>query len=109
VVDNIYRDHNNRLPLLQFFVSAALGECAKDKIALKRIHELDGVRLLWSLLKHPSERVNINFQTFNETYRQFHQCKTCKFFIQTLFRQLFSSYMYVVKAAETTFVQKIRT
>ena len=38
--------------------SAALGECAKDKLALKRIHELDGVRLLWSLLKHPSERVS---------------------------------------------------
>jgi len=39
------------------FYSAALGQCAEDKTALKRIHELDGVRLLWSLLKHPSERV----------------------------------------------------
>jgi len=31
------------------------------------------------------------------------------FFIQTLFRQLFSSYMYLEKAAEMTFVQKICT
>jgi len=31
-----------------------------------------------------------------------------KFFVQTLFWQLFSSYMYVVKAAaEMTFIQKI--
>jgi len=30
-----------------------------------------------------------------------------KFFVRTLFWQLFSSYMYVEKAAETTFVQKI--
>ncbi len=29
------------------------------------------------------------------------------FFVQTLFWQLFCSYMYVEKAAETTFVQKI--
>jgi len=32
---------------------------------------------------------------------------TYKFFVQILFQQLFSSYMYVVKAAETMFVQKI--
>jgi len=31
------------------------------------------------------------------------------YFVRTSFRQLFSSYMYVVKAAETTYVQKIRT
>ena len=38
-------------------ISAALGECAKDKDSLVTIHQLDGVRLLWSLLKNPSERV----------------------------------------------------
>ena len=38
------------------------------------------------------------------TFRQFHQHYMCTFFIQTLFRQLFSSYMYIEKAAETTFV-----
>jgi hypothetical protein len=30
-----------------------------------------------------------------------------EFFVQTLFRQLFSSYMYVVKAAKTMFVRKM--
>ena len=39
------------------FFSAALGECAKDKDSLKVIQKLDGVRLLWSLLKHPSTKV----------------------------------------------------
>ena len=37
--------------------SAALGECAEDKMSLKTIHDLDGVRLVWSLLKNPSVRV----------------------------------------------------
>ena len=37
--------------------SAALGQCAEDKMSLKVIHDLDGVRLLWSLLKNPSARV----------------------------------------------------
>jgi len=32
-----------------------------------------------------------------------------KFFVRMSFQQLFSIYVYVVKAAETTFVQKIRT
>ncbi len=40
-------------------------------------------------------------------YSQFHQHFTHKFFVQMLFQQLFSSYMYVVKAAKTTFVRKI--
>ncbi len=35
-------------------------------------------------------------------YRQFHQHFTYKFFIQTSFWQLFSSYMYIEKAAKTT-------
>lgn len=39
------------------FDSAALGECAKDKDTLKMIHKLDGVRLVWSLLKNPNEKV----------------------------------------------------
>ncbi len=40
-------------------------------------------------------------------YSQFHQHFTRKLFVQTLLRQLFSSYMYIEKAAKTTFVQKI--
>jgi len=31
--------------------------------------------------------------------RQFHERKTCTFFVRTLFSAAFSSYMYVVKAA----------
>jgi len=38
---------------------------------------------------------------------QFHQHFMRKFFVQTSFRQLFSSTMLVEKAAEKTFVQKI--
>ena len=38
-------------------VSMALGRCAADKHTLVKIHELDGVRLIWSLLKNPSEKV----------------------------------------------------
>jgi len=43
-----------------------------------------------------------------DTCRQFHQYFKYKFFVQTLFWQLFSSYMYIEKAAKTTFVQKMR-
>ena len=35
----------------------ALGRCAADTNTLIRIHELDGVRLIWSLLKNSSEKV----------------------------------------------------
>jgi len=38
-------------------VSEALGQCAKDKDVLHAVMDLDGVRLLWSLLKNPSEKV----------------------------------------------------
>jgi len=38
----------------------------------------------------------------DDTNRQNHQCYTRMFFVRTLFRQLFSSYMYVEKFAETT-------
>ncbi len=40
---------------------------------------------------------------------QFHQHFMYEFFVQTLYWQLFSSYMYIEKAAELTFVQKICT
>jgi len=49
------------------------------------------------------------YSLFNATRRQFHQHYMREFFVQTLLWQLFSSYMYVVKAAKTMFVQKIRT
>jgi len=39
----------------------------------------------------------------------FHQRFTCKFFLyKWYFSSFFSSYMYIVKATETTFVQKTR-
>ncbi len=41
--------------------------------------------------------------------RQFHQHFTYEFFVRMLFWQLFSSYMYIEKAAKTTFIQKICT
>ena len=37
---------------------------------------------------------------------QFRQRYMSEFFVWTLFQQLFSSYMYVVKAAKMTSVQK---
>jgi len=40
---------------------------------------------------------------------QFHQHFTYEFSVQALFQQLFSSYMYVEKAAKTTFIRKICT
>jgi len=40
--------------------------------------------------------------------RQFHQRYAYKFFVRMLFQQLFSSYMYVEKAAKMMFVRKIR-
>ena len=51
------------IPDLYLFKSAALGQCAEDKMSLKVIHDLDGVRLVWSLLKNPSPRV-CNFFKF---------------------------------------------
>ncbi len=39
-------------------------------------------------------------------FRQFHQREAHEFFVQTLFWQLFSSYMYVVKAAKTMLYEK---
>jgi len=41
------------------------------------------------------------------TNSQFHQHFTYKFFVRMLFWQLFFSYMYVEKAAETMLVRKI--
>ena len=40
-------------------VSTALGRCAEDKTTLQLIHKLDGVRLIWSLLKNNNEKVRI--------------------------------------------------
>ncbi len=45
--------------------------------------------------------------TESKTHSQFHQHFTCKFFVLTLFWQLFTCYMYVEEAAKTTFVQKM--
>ena len=55
------------IPDLYLFKSAALGQCAEDKMSLKVIHDLDGVRLVWSLLKNPSPRVCnfFNFKLFD--------------------------------------------
>ena len=44
-------------PKLLVNVSLALGRCAQDKDTLIKIHELDGVRLIWSMLKNPAEEV----------------------------------------------------
>ena len=38
--------------------STALGRCADDRDIFKTINDMDGVRLLWSLLKHNSNRVS---------------------------------------------------
>ena len=50
---------NTNGPELLVNVSRALGECANDKDALERMRRQDGVRLLWSLLKHNSEHVQV--------------------------------------------------
>ncbi len=44
-------------PELLVNVCISLGRCAQDKDTLIRIHQLDGVRLIWSMLKNPSEEV----------------------------------------------------
>ncbi|XP_049831479.1 armadillo repeat-containing protein gudu-like isoform X2 [Schistocerca gregaria] len=41
-------------------VAHLLGECAKEKESMSIIEELDGVSLLWSLLKNPSTNVQAN-------------------------------------------------
>jgi len=60
--------------------------------------------MIWRAWLSISER---DFPRF--AFGQFHQHFMYKFFVQTSFWQLFSSYMYVEKAAEMMFVQKIRT
>ena len=50
---------NTNGPELLVNVSRALGECANNKDALERMRRQDGVRLLWSLLKHSSEQVQV--------------------------------------------------
>lgn len=46
-------------PLLQN-ASAILTECSKDPLYAKKLDELDGTRLLWSLLKNPCSHVKAN-------------------------------------------------
>lgn len=46
-------------PLLQN-ASAILTECSKDEVYAKKLDELDGTRLLWSLLKSPGSQVKAN-------------------------------------------------
>lgn len=46
-------------PLLEN-VASVLGECANDEESMDIIEELDGVRLVWSLLKNSSPRVQAN-------------------------------------------------
>lgn len=58
------------MPLMQGFInlisySDALGHCAEDKMCLKVIQEMDGVRLLWSLLKNPSPKVMFRTRLFS--------------------------------------------
>ena len=38
-------------------VTKVLGECAKEIDCMRKIEELDGVRLIWSLLKNKSKKV----------------------------------------------------
>ena len=52
---------NTNGPELLVNVSRALGECANNKDALAMMRRQDGVRLLWSLLKHSSELVQVCF------------------------------------------------
>ena len=52
---------NTNGPELLVNVSRALGEIAHDREALEKMRRQDGVRLLWSLLKHPSEKVQVRF------------------------------------------------
>jgi hypothetical protein len=54
-------------PDLLVNVSEALGQCAKDKEVLQAVIDIDGVRLLWSLLKNPFEKANMFFNAFRPT------------------------------------------
>ena len=48
--------NGNNGPMLEN-VCRVLGECAKEMEAMEIIDTLDGVRLIWSQLKHPSPAV----------------------------------------------------
>lgn len=41
-------------------VTKVLGECAKEKACMAKIEELDGIRLIWSLLKNKNPAVQAN-------------------------------------------------
>ncbi len=53
-----------------------------------------------------SENLNLKIRLKSLTRGQFHQRYAREFFVQKSFQQLFSSYMYLEKAAEKTFVRK---
>jgi hypothetical protein len=65
------------------------------------------------ILKHKKSKIFIQFHFYLENaifpLALEQETNVHVFFVQTLFRQLFSSYTYVEKAAEMTFVQKIHT
>lgn len=51
--------NSSHKPLLEN-VTLVLMECAKDQESMSQIERLDGVRLIWSLLKNDSPRVQAN-------------------------------------------------
>jgi len=59
-----------------------------------------------SFLAKLANETKMNTMTGVCTCNQFHQHSTYKFFVLTLLQHLFSSYMYVEKAAKTMFVRK---
>lgn len=56
---SVYHLSNTHKPLLEN-VPLVLMECAKDPNCMQQIDELDGVRLIWSLLKNDSKKVQTN-------------------------------------------------
>jgi len=54
-----------------------------------------------------SENLNLKIRLKSLTRGQFHQRYAREFFVQKSFQQLFSSYMYLEKAAKTMFIWKI--
>lgn len=56
---SVHHLNNTYKPLLEN-VPLVLMECAKDANCMREIDELDGVRLVWSLLKNDSKQVQTN-------------------------------------------------
>lgn len=55
----VHHLNNTHKPLLEN-VPLVLMECAKEERCMSQIDELDGVRLIWSLLKNDSKKVQTN-------------------------------------------------